>query len=328
MTNHANKSFSPDTDAILASILALDDAPALARESGANLVDEWMGRFGASDATLRIRAVELGFIIYVDSKTAVIGVQDMIAEDEGGVFGNEWKSAKEPKRYGGKDSAWWNEDIWLQEISHSAQVQIYALALNRGVFYEKDRGGIATEYGISEPRIRVRAAVKSNPVRFWPSSGTGVYRFTDTQLAGVEAGLRSKADVIRASRRVNIVPWQLTGKQCHAFGRPCQFLEQCRSGHYPVSGMESNDKLRAQFDMSDPAAELALPFIPQTLLNDPDFVVLSASQYTLHSDCAEKYRIINSHLGPKGSSPEQWVGTVMHAGLAEFYRQMRDSQDG
>lgn len=320
------KTFQPDTDKILDTILQLETAPPLEREIGANLIDEWMAKFGPADAKFKIRGVELGFIIYVDSLTAVIGVQDMIAEDAEGLFGNEWKSAKEPKKYNGRDSWWWNEDIWLQDISNGAQAQIYALALNRGVFYEKDRGGVAVEFRVPKPRIRVRAAVKSNPPRFWPTSGDGMYRFSDAQLDGIEMGLRIKAETVRSQRRSRIVPWQLTGKQCHQFGNPCQFLEQCKSAHYPISGMEANDKLRAQFDMSDPAAELALPFIPAELIENPDFVVLSASQYTLHSDCAEKYRIINSHLSDKGSTRQQETGTVMHAGLAEFYKQLRDFQ--
>lgn len=320
--------FQPDTDRILDAVLSVEAAPALEREQGANLVDAWMDKFGPTDVQTKVQAVELGFIVYVDSLTAVIGVQDCIMEDEQGVFGNEWKTAKEPKKgYNGRDSWWWNEDVWLTDISNGAQVQIYALALNRGVFYEHDSTtGVPLQFNVAEPRIRVRAAVKSEPARFWPSSTSGVYRFNENQLASVEAGLRAKAATVRTSRQVGIIPWQLTGKQCMSFGRPCQFLEQCKAGHHPVSALEGNEKMLALFDTSDPAARLALPFIPAELLENPDFVVLSASQYTLHSDCAEKYRIINSHLAPKETTGAQAEGTVFHAGVGEFYKQVRDWQ--
>ena len=321
--------FKPNLELIEDTMVELEDAPPLEREQAANLVASWIQKFGPLDAQLKIEAVELGFIVYVDSLTAVIGVQDAIMSDARGYFGNEWKTAKEPKKYNGRDSWWWNEDVWLTDISNGAQIQIYALALNRGVFYEKHTKR-AFEFKQPNPRIRVRAAVKSDPPRFWPTVASGVYSFNDTQLGSIERALRGKAELVRAARHANLVPWQLTGKQCHQFGNACQFLEQCKAGHHPVSGLVANDKLQlqAQFDMSDPAAELALPFIPAELIANPEFVVLSASQYTLASDCFEKYRIINSHLAPKGSSDAQWEGKAFHAGVAEYYTQLRDWQQG
>lgn len=316
--------FQPDNEKILDAVMEVD-APGLEREEGLILVENWIEKFGEADSKFRVRAVELGFILYVDSLTAVIGVQDAIMEDSEGLFGNEWKSAKEPKRYNGRDSWWWNEDVWTRDISNGAQVQIYALALNRGVFYEADRTGVPISFAVSNPRIRVRAAVKSSPPRFWPTSGSGVYRFHDSTLDGIEEGLRAKAEQVRASRRANLVPWQLTGKQCFPFGNVCQFYDLCKNHRHPI-GMTPGEKLKAAFDMSDPAAQLALPYIPDSLIQNPDFVVLSASQYTLHSDCAEKYRIINSHLGSKEAKGSLAEGSVMHAGLAEFYRQVRDFQ--
>src|SRR5581483_3358829 len=314
--------FSIDEQRIFEAIMSVD-APPMAKEQGAELVDAWIRTFGPADMQLEITAVELGFIVYVDALTAVIGVQDMIARDAVGYFGNEWKSAKEPKRYNGKDSWWWNGDVWLQDIASGAQIRIYALALNQGTFYEKDSKRVI-EFSQSNPRIRVRAAVKSSPPRFWPEDDPGVYEFNADALASIADGLRAKAEQIRCVRRGGIVPWQLTGKQCHQFGNECPYYAKfCTTAKHPV-GLEGNEKLTVQFDMSDPAAEAALPFIPEKLLANPDFVVLSASQYTLASDCAEKYRIVNSGLAPKYATDEQATGTVMHAGLAEFYRQLRD----
>src|SRR5947207_470451 len=153
----------------IVSVVASLDVPPLAREAGMTLVDAWIDKHGVHDAQSEILAVETGFLIMLDDKTAAIGVQDLIDRDPIGVRGNEWKSAKEPRRDAkGRETSWWNEDVWRKELSNGSQIALYALALNRGTYFEALTGA-RFQFDVAQPRVRIRAAVKSNPVRFWPS---------------------------------------------------------------------------------------------------------------------------------------------------------------
>ena len=73
------------TDAIVAT-----GAGALACEEGALLVDHWIQEGVCADR--KIVAVECGFVMWLDEATAVIGVQDLLTEEQGDVVGNEWKT--------------------------------------------------------------------------------------------------------------------------------------------------------------------------------------------------------------------------------------------
>ena len=79
------------------------------------------------------------------------------------------------------------------------------------------------------------------------------------------------------------------------------------------------------FDTSDPAHALALKHIGDRL-NDPELVVLGASAYSAVSECAEKYRR-NTLKGGQEDSLAMQTGTVLHAGVAEWYRQLREEQE-
>jgi hypothetical protein len=54
-----------------------------------------------------------------------------------------------------------DETSWLKEISTGPQIGLYALAPHRGTYIEKDTGRQFT-FSVQNPRIRVRAAVKSD----------------------------------------------------------------------------------------------------------------------------------------------------------------------
>ena len=267
------------------------------------------------DARDKTFAVELGFHVWLDEQTLVIGVQDRIAEDKDGYYGCEWKTAKEPKKNrNGEDSAWWNERVWENELTNGPQLAIYALAQNRGTFFRRD--GTAFHLGVSSPRIYVRAVVKSVPCVFW---GDKMVSFSEAQLENTVQGLLTKAETIRRLRRYSHVPWQLPGKQCFAFNRECGLFEKwCGKGLHPTTVTS------VRFDPGDPAATLALPHLPASVWTREDLVILSASSYTTASDCLEKYRIISGALtgGGKDSSLELDTGTVLHAGVAEAYRQL------
>lgn len=316
-----------DPSKIESAVLDLSVSP-LAKEEGGALIDAWVSEYGTKDAQFEIAYVELGFIVWLDERTALIGVQDMIAKDKIGYFGNEWKTVKEPRKtmQRGKlvETAWWNEDVWLRQISNGPQLAIYALALNRGTYYEVG-GKQGFQINEPSPRIRVRAVVKSSPPRFWPSdpSRVGTYEFTNTALEDAAAAIRNKADQIRCARRNGEKPWQMTGMQCFPFNRECQFFaDHCSQNLHPnVTGR--------LFDASDPAAQLAFPHIPKEKLADPELVVLSYSSYSTACECMEKYRIVSGGLAGGGEKEESYAldtGTVLHAGVAELYRQLRRSQ--
>ena len=323
-----------DEDRIREAILATNESP-LALETGANLVDSWIREFWSDDNRFEILAVELGFVLELDANTIAIGVQDAIMRDAKGVFGNEWKNVKEPRKDSrGRDSSWWNESVWLREISTGPQIGLYACALSGAKFY--DREGVQYSFLERSPRVRVRAAVKSNPVRFWPdengSGHSGVYEFDERSLAAIRAGFIAKAEQIRCARRAKILPWQLPGHQCFPFNSECPFLKKfCANREPPTNLLEGEDKWVANFDPSDPATRLALPHIASERFDNPELVILSASSYETASNCLEKYRIISGSLSEKTNDEDSKasgiaVGTVAHSGYAEVYRQMRDEQ--
>jgi len=322
-----------DLDAIISEIVASGVSP-VAAEAGANLVDSWISEKGSQDMTRRVIAVELGFMLWLDDLTVAIGVQDAVFHEALGHLGGEWKSAKEPKKDArGRETSWWNEDVWRRELSSGPQVGLYALALQRATYIER-KTGRKFVFDEPNPRILIRAAVKANPVRFWPSDPTDpetpeIFSFDQAALDSIANGIRAKAAQIRCARRAGLVPWQLPGDHCFSFGRTCQFYDKyCKTRVHPIV-LDANDKIIAKFDANDPAAQAALPYIDPDKLSNPDLVIISASQYKTASSCLEKYRIQNGSLveETKEESLALDTGTAMHAGLAEFYRQVKTWQE-
>lgn len=302
-----------DPEKIIAAIIA-SGVPPLAAEAGSNLVDAWLAKFAAEDAKDRILAVECGFSIRLDEITWAIGVMDLIAQDEAGIFGSEWKSTKEPGRY-------WNEDKWLESISTGPQIALYALALAKGDFYQyhpetTNLEVISVSRAVSLPvRIRVRAAVKTAIPSFWPREPRDGWRtFDERALHVVADGFKSKAAQIRAARKAGIIPWQLVGRQCFEFNAACQWYDECRGFNFPAD--------QVNFDSDDPAAKLALPFLPVEA-RSPEAVILSASAYQNYGKCMELGRRNSMADGEKESNLALNTGTALHAGLASLYTQLR-----
>jgi hypothetical protein len=295
---------SIDTERVTQAILDAG-VSSLAAEAGAELVEAWINEETCDD---EIIAVECGFGIRVDEHTWIIGVQDLIRADRIGIYGNEWKTTKEPSRY-------WNETKWLADIKSGPQIAVYALALNRGVFYENGEPFVLS---VPTPvRERVRAVVKSSPPGFWPRDPQEAWqKFDDVALNSVIDAFRSKAETIRAARRLGLIPYQLPGKQCESFGRMCEYHAQCTTRCYPMD--------HTGFDSSDPAAKLALPFLGDDAKH-PDTVILSASSYATYTRCMELGRRL-AQAASKESNMALDTGSAFHAGVASFYRQLREQQ--
>jgi hypothetical protein len=304
---------------ILEAIMGEKQAP-IASETAAALVEGWIGKFMPADLTYKVVAVECGFHIWLDPHTLIIGVQDAIFESpELGIVGGEWKSHKAPKlKLNGEPYKGSTEEDWLNEITTGPQLAIYALAEHAGIYYEVGNPR-PIRFNVQRPRIMVRAGLKTNPPKYWPTKQSSIYTFESDYLDSVESALASKANQIRAARRnPDLIPWQLVGKQCFDWGRECQFLKQYCESHAHPCGKESE-----VFNPHDPAFELALKHVDPERLADPNLVVLSASSYQLVCACAEKYRIITGYEGEKDQSVDLAIGICMHAGLAAYYRQLK-----
>jgi len=299
-----------DAEKITASILAVAEEKKLsplATQQGAGLVEAWVGRWAEQDAaSLNVDEVEFPFAVWIDQGTLLVGVQDVIGTDADGPLSCEWKSTKEPqKNKDGSDSAWWNEDVWIDQLLNGVQLPCYAVA------------------ACSEnPRIMVRAIVKSMPPRFWPSKGTGIYSFPNELVTLTRSVLVARAAAIRAARKTQNVPWALPGIHCtNKFRKLCPYYEDvCKPHQNPPP------QARTQFDKDDPGyagikkAGLDPDELPE------DLVIFSASSLDTSQQCLERYRLLTSGLYKKDSDYEQQIGTALHAGLAEVYRQQREGQ--
>lgn len=303
-------------DRILTAIMESTDN-GMAREAAAPLVEGWIERFYEADSEVKTVAVELGLQVWLDKNTVVVGVMDRIAQDSIGYFGSEWKTHKEPRMtkagvpYKGE-----GEEDWLKEISNGSQLATYAMALHQGKFYQKD-GGLF-EFKVENPRILVRAAIKSNPPIFWPETEPGVFQFPNEMFTSVANAYLNRAAAIRSMRGTGALPWQMPGKQCFSWGRECQFLGACSTRQHVLTG-------GALFDPNDPAAQLAVAHLSDEEKANPELVVLSSSSYQASGECAEKYRLVSLAGGQNDQSLALDTGTAAHAGWAEYYRQWRDS---
>jgi len=309
-----------DETKIIEAIMAEKQAP-IASETAAALVEGWLARFIAEDSTRKVAAVETGFSIWLDAHTLIVGVLDAIFSDGDGYLGGEWKSKRAPRMtLAGRPYAGDTEEDWLQGITEGPQLAIYALALHAGTFFEKGNPQ-PIEFQVQNPRIMVRCALKSDPPAYYPTETSGIYTFTTEYLDSIESGLASKANQIRGARRnPDLVPWSLVGKPCREWGRPCPYLDPYCSKHaHPIG------EAIAIFDANNPAYELALKRIDPERLKDPDLVVLSASSYQTAVSCMEKFRLLNFHGGEKDTSIDLAIGSCMHAGIAEYLRQIKNA---
>jgi hypothetical protein len=302
-----------DFEKIINVIATADVQSPAAKESAAELVEAWIAKKGVEDADrFKVIAVECGFHVWLDAQTVVVGVTDAIFSD-GGIIGGEWKSTKGP-------SQWWNETKWLRDIGEGPQIATYALAQQRGKFFETGGDPAGFTLNVTRPRILVRAACKTNPVQFWPESTNGIYEFSDEKLDATVASYLNKAAAIRAMRKSGKFPWEIPGKHCAPFGDKyiCANFEACTNQRTP-QGVP-----KAVFDPSDPASVAAVAHLLPSEINNPDLVILSSSSYQSATRCMELYRLTAGAYGAKESNLALDTGSAMHAGLAEFYRQLKE----
>jgi len=291
--------FQPDLNKVVQAMLDTGAGP-LVLEQANQLVEKWVAERVHFDK--KVVAVETGFALWLDEQSVIIGVMDLLTEENGVVVGNEHKTTKGTTRY-------WNEAAWLESISTSPQCSIYALALRNGDFFEP-----VPELGEHPPTIRVRAVTKSEPPEVW---GDEPLEFSFERLMATKNALLNQAASIRAMRRTGAVPWALPGIHCtNMFRRECEHLAACKKQQYPA--------MAGVFDLDNPAAKLVLPKLGDRI-NDPDLVILSASSYNDAMQCAELYR--RNLTGNKESSRDLDVGSVFHTAVASIYNQLKEFQN-
>lgn len=283
-------------------------------------VDYWIERFVAEDSKYLHIFVEAPFFIKLDERTVIVGVVDdsvMSRERENAtIVGCEWKTCKAPKKNkGGSDSAYWNEQIWLDQIREGAQLGTYALAMNRGTFLSQRLDTSEPELiqmSVPEPHIRVRALVKEVPTpRIWPTNAeNGLFKFSAGLLEYVQNAYRVKAAMIRAMRAARVVPWQLPGDHCRKFNSTCRYYESvCVPHRHPPAEIAT-----VGLQPGDPANKI-LPYIGMDP-RDPQVVILSYSAYSSASRCAELHRI-ETMEGAEGEESEALdLGAAVHAGIS------------
>ena len=307
-----------NSEDIIESIVNAPIAPS-AKEIAGELVDAWIEENGEFDSQYETLAVESPWYLWLDSHTLLVGVMDRIARDEQTIFGCEWKTTAEPKKNkDGSDSAWHNEEKWLEDISTGTQLAIYGLAMREGTFVLPDR---KWQPKLLNPRIMVRAAVKSSPVIFWPTNREdGVFQFPDVYLDKVSRALLSKAAQIRAAREAKHIPWALPGNHCtNRFRRLCPYHEE-----YCIKGKNPFDRPRTVFDESDPGfagVKAAFEGCTKDEINDPYIVIFSASSFDTAQQCPERYRLLVGGYIQKEPDANLDIGSGLHIGVASYYRQ-------
>lgn len=294
---------------------ALIDAPigGPAREEAARLVEGWLeGLESFPEANWRVVAVESPFFIQLAPKILVVGQMDAIFQDEKGFIQGEWKSRKAPRlKRDGLPYQGDTEQDWLEEIVAGPQLSVYALAGREGCFlYSNNHPRLSQQ----EPRVMVRAAIKSNPVAIWPTKPEeGIFAFPEGVLNATREGILSMASAIRAQRRAGHIPFQLMGYHCKQWNRECEFLSPfCRPHLHP-----SQEPL--SWHPTDPGFEVCKRLSLD--IHDPDMVVISQSAIQTYMACAEKYRILYNGHSIEIPSFELETGVGFHAALGAIYGQ-------
>lgn len=300
------------------AIIEADVSP-LAREDGSRLVQAFIDGLGNySDTTWETLAVERAWYMRLQPKTLIVGMMDRIARDpDGRVWGCEWKSKKEPRmKKDGQPYKGDTEADWLHEISSGQQVRIYGLAAQQATFLNPVDGSKLT-MGVAESRLIVRAVIKATPAYLWPQRPEdGQFIFPQAYIDNTERALINAAEQIRAARRHKTVPHAMPGLHCtNKYNRVCDYFDLfCSKGIHPTgdtwTGMGSTDPGWKAIKAS--GVDLA----------DPDVVVISASSYANWSQCPEQYRILVGEYGPPQDSMALDTGTVLHAGVAQVYREL------
>lgn len=293
----------------IADLIIGSDAPPSAKETVAELFDGWREHYADEDAQMTPIGIEVPWYLWVGDGDLLVGVTDYIGRDETGLLLGEWKTTKAPTR-------WWTEDAWLESIANGPQLAVYALAAAGATFCWHHRE--PSPLYLPNPRMMVRAAVKTLPPTFWPRKRAhGIFNLGDADTAYTLNAARAMFRAIRINAPTP-GPWQLPGYWCKKFNKYlCGFYKDCtahRSVAVPFQGA---------LGPSDPANEavrIAIAQYPKGYTVGAPLIVLSQTSYCRAAQCLELYRKTQSGLGSE-SSIDIETGSLFHSAIAAHYGQ-------
>lgn len=319
------------TDAIVASGVSGEAAT-----EGASLVEAFIKALPEyEDTAWETVGVELVWFMALEPKTLIVGACDRTMRDpRGQVWTAEFKSKKPPRiKKDGTPYQGDREEDWLADPNLHCQLRVYALAMREATYLQQctpQEMAIDTvpidgvrkfELSCSDPHILIRAVNKSVPPVVWPVDRTlGRFSFPPVYVDATRDALLNATEQIRAARRRG-VPWALPSLHCtNKYNRTCDYYAQfCNQGNHPQNGVWT------AANHTDPGWKAISA--SGVDLNDPEVVVLSASSYQNWLQCAEQYRIVTSGAAPGEESYALSVGTAMHAGVGQVYRELMKGGD-
>lgn len=312
--------FLLDEQRVLEAIVSTG-VSAFALEEGSGLVDYWISECADLDNENETLAVEVGFFFEPTPLTFVVGTQDRIFRNKktGLICGSEWKTTKQQTKL-------WTPEAWLESISNGHQVATYAAGLRYGnlLMGNSNTGTIApgdlAEDGSVD--ILVRAISKSHPPVMWPDSSGALLNISAPRIEAVINAYVNAAEGVRVKRKGGLVPWQVPGLQCmNMFRKECPFLKSCRSFESFTSPSNLGELGKSFSPGSKTVVSKLIELGKITVDNLPEVVVLSASTLGTLQQCDERWRRESEASGDEEENEYLDIGTVLHAGVAELYRQ-------
>lgn len=305
---------NPIVDAICST-----EASVQAKEIAAPLVEAYIERFKDDPQRFAFLAAECPWYLWLDDDTLLVGAMDGIrkSKETGKVEGLELKTRRAPRiRKDGQPYVGDREEDWAAELSQGPQLAVYALAMKHGTFVDKECNTLGMRnFSVSQPRIRVRAAIKSTPPVIWPTADDGLFEFGERQMEWTTNWLLHSASAIRAHRSLNIIPWQGRGPWCRQFNRDCDYLPVCREGSNPTTDR------RGEISSDDPGSDAVEAGKRANPKHDPSrLVVLSASSYSNWATCAELWRLNSGGYFEQEPNINLETGKVFHAGIEAWHR--------
>lgn len=340
--------FQIDSERIFAAVVESGVKSPKAIELGAELVDAWCESCYEADKRYRTLGLEVGWFIALDERTYVVGAVDRLVTERKTL---EDKVVPEPDPFvlemktTAARSSYWGPEKWLEELSAGHQVATYAAALKWGTFIMprvlcnwqqgEHRDGCAEGcesekeekmFAVASPRILARAVSKSKPPQVWPDENGSFIEPSPARLDATLNAYRNAAAAIRTQCRTGVVPWQLPGKHCvKVYGRteyPCSFKADCDNNVYPPGNVMVKPAGLSPGSESVVDHLVATGRIEAGMFDR--YVVLSASSLDDYAQCPERHR--RRALGaPREAKESLDVGTVFHAGIAEYARQCKEA---
>lgn len=292
------------------------------RRAATPLVQAYVNRFQSDVDKYEVLAVENPWYLWLEPSTMLVGVMDAnrVNLATGQYEELELKTRRAPRiKKNGQPYIGDTEGDWVNELVQSSQIAIYALARARASFLTPLGTLNHNPIFPANPKIRIRAAIKSDPPQLWPTKDDAVFEFNKELLDYTAESIISSAASIRARKLEGKIPWQLTGNWCRRYNRDCEFLTSvCNrrlNGRYaePLTMFSGNDP-------GSKAIEKALA--ESNEWKEEELVILSASAYTDYAQCAELYRLKNGGWFAREEGDALGIGTAFHAGAAEFNRSM------